>query len=337
MARALLQRWWWVPLVLLLMILIKTWIVAGMVQDRAQRLAADAAGLPLDRVEVVDGLDVRLTGFTDVAARDEAVAAVDALDSSWDVEGLLAEGAEAAPAAPTTTEAPATTVAETEAEVVLTAAEPTAAFTADGVILEGVVGSEATRQALVAAAVGRFGADAVDDRLEVDADAVTDDGGSLVVSGTAPTDAVRDDWLSGADEVATASGYQVVDRVEVGGVAQELNSLFELQPIEFDTSQATIRPASEVTLDEAVELINANPDVGLLRVVGHTDTDGSDAINLDLSQRRAEAVVAYLVDNGVDPARLEAEGRGETELKADPEITPEDKQRNRRIEWELAS
>lgn len=324
------------------MIMIKAWFVGGMAQGRAQELAADAAGIPLDRVEMVDGLDVRLTGFTDAAARDEAVAAVEALDSSWDVEGVLAGGADdadgaddAEPAAPTTTEAPTTTAPETEAAAVLLAAEPAAAFTSDGVTLEGVVASDTTRRALVAAAVGRFGADAVDDQLEVDAEAVTDEGGSLVLTGSAPTDAVRDDWLSGAEEIAAAGGLTVVDRIEVGGVAQELNSLFELQPIEFDTSRATIRPASQSTLDEAVALINANTDVGVLRVVGHTDTDGAADANLALSQARAEAVVTYLVDAGVDADRLVAEGRGESELKANPEVTAEDKQRNRRIEWEL--
>ena len=73
-------------------------------------------------------------------------------------------------------------------------------------------------------------------------------------------------------------------------------------------------------------------------MVGHTDSDGGDDFNLELSQNRAQAVVDYLVNvREVDPDRLEAEGRGETELKVEPESTPEDKQRNRRIEWELIS
>lgn len=340
LALAALRRWWWVPLVLLVLIVVKAWVVGGMAQGRAQELAADAAGLPPDRVEMVDGLNVRLTGFTDAETRDEAVAAVEALDSSWDVDGLLVDTAESDAAAqpgdasPETTEAP-TTAAETGAAAVLPDAEPAAAFSAEGVTLRGTVGSDSTRRALVAAAVGRFGAAAVDDQLAVDAAAVTDDGGSLVVTGAAPTDAVRDEWLSGAGEIADAGGMTVVDELEVGGVAQELNSLFELQPIEFDTARATIRSASEPTLDEAVELIAANPDVGVLRVVGHTDTDGAAEANLALSLARAEAVVAYLVGAGIDPSRLIAEGRGETELKANPEITPEDKQRNRRIEWEV--
>ncbi|MDH4279039.1 MAG: OmpA family protein, partial [Acidimicrobiia bacterium] len=95
---------------------------------------------------------------------------------------------------------------------------------------------------------------------------------------------------------------------------------------------------SEPTLAAAAELINANPDVGRLRVIGHTDSDGSARANQQLSEARAQAVVDYLVANGgVDADRLEAEGRGASELLVDPEVTPEDKQRNRRIEWELLS
>ena len=54
-----------------------------------------------------------------------------------------------------------------------------------------------------------------------------------------------------------------------------------------------------------------------VRVEGHTDTDGDDAHNLDLSQRRAESVVAYLAKQGIDRARLTAQGFGETQPIAD--------------------
>ena len=129
-----------------------------------------------------------------------------------------------------------------------------------------------------------------------------------------------------------------MDQSEIKTVEQSLNELFTLEPIEFDVNQATIRSRSEPTLAAAAELINANPDVGPLRVVGHTDSDGEAAANQQLSEARAQAVVDHLVTvGGVSADRLQAEGRGESELLVDPEVTPEDKQRNRRIAWELVS
>ena len=62
-----------------------------------------------------------------------------------------------------------------------------------------------------------------------------------------------------------------------------------------------------------------------------TDADGDPAANLDLSERRAQSVVAYLVAQGIDANRLRGQGFGETEPVA-PNDTAENKQRNRRVE-----
>lgn len=127
----------------------------------------------------------------------------------------------------------------------------------------------------------------------------------------------------------------VVDEATAVEVEETLNDLFALEPIEFDALRVTIRPGSQATLDDAAAVINDNPEIGRLKVVGHTDSDGESASNQSLSQRRAQAVVDYLVSSaGVDPDRLVAEGRGEDELLANPETSADDKQRNRRIEWE---
>jgi len=114
----------------------------------------------------------------------------------------------------------------------------------------------------------------------------------------------------------------------------ELNSLFALEPVQFAVSSAVILPESEATLDQAVQVLLAN-DIGAITIEGHTDGDGAADANLTLSQARAESVLAYLVDGGVDADRLTAEGFGETRLKVDPEITPEEKAQNRRIEFAL--
>ena len=311
-----------------------------MLQGTARELAADAAGIPIDRVEVSDGFDVRMTGFADEASRDRAVAAVDELDSSWDVVGVVDEAA--APAVTETEEEPEAEEPEAEAAApVSTPAALTMTAAAGGaIVLEGTVASEDVREGLVEQATSEFGAENVTDNLRIDADAVAAEGGSMTIVGTADSDEQRLAWIAGAETVAAGAGLTLTDDVDVAApsVEDQLNALFALEPIEFDSSRATIRGTSTPTLDAAAEIINNNPDAGQLRVVGHTDSDGDDGSNLRLSQRRAEAVVDYLVTNhDVDPDRLEAEGRGETELKVEPESTPEDKQRNRRIEWELIS
>jgi len=117
-------------------------------------------------------------------------------------------------------------------------------------------------------------------------------------------------------------------------VTVDLNQLFEVEPIQFSSARAEIRTQSYSTLDQAAQFLALDPTIKL-RVVGHTDSDGEADANLALSQARAESVVDYLVSKGVEPSRLTAQGRGETELLIDPELTPADKQKNRRINWEL--
>jgi outer membrane protein OmpA-like peptidoglycan-associated protein len=62
-----------------------------------------------------------------------------------------------------------------------------------------------------------------------------------------------------------------------------------------------------------VAAMNGNPDFSLIEVQGHTDERGDDAYNLELSERRAAAVVAYLTEHGVAASRLESHGYGETQ------------------------
>lgn len=81
----------------------------------------------------------------------------------------------------------------------------------------------------------------------------------------------------------------------------------------FGFDKAVVKVTSKHTLDNVAEKINANPDVDVVLVTGHTDQLGSDKYNQKLSERRANAVKDYLVAKGVDPKRLQAIGKGETE------------------------
>jgi OmpA-OmpF porin, OOP family len=81
----------------------------------------------------------------------------------------------------------------------------------------------------------------------------------------------------------------------------------------FGFDKAEIKAEGHQILDEAAEKISANADLNLILVTGHTDKIGTDQYNQKLSERRANAVKAYLVTKGVEEGRLKALGKGESE------------------------
>ncbi len=107
-----------------------------------------------------------------------------------------------------------------------------------------------------------------------------------------------------------------------------------LDKVFFESNEAVIRPESFPVLDELAEVLKDTPRLSHIRIEGHTDSTGKDAHNLELSQRRAEAVRTYLVDKGVAGERLEAKGLGET-APLGPDDTPEGQADNRRVEFHI--
>ena len=87
-----------------------------------------------------------------------------------------------------------------------------------------------------------------------------------------------------------------------------------LENIFYDYDKATLRPESKAALDELITILNDNPNV-TIEMASHTDRWGSNEYNDRLSLRRAQSVVDYLVAGGIDPARLQPHGYGETRPK----------------------
>ena len=81
-----------------------------------------------------------------------------------------------------------------------------------------------------------------------------------------------------------------------------------LDQVRFAASSARLDRRTNALLDNIALVLTAHPEIVKVRVEGHTDDQGPDAKNLKLSQARAEAVVAYLVEKGVAAERLEASG-----------------------------
>ena len=101
----------------------------------------------------------------------------------------------------------------------------------------------------------------------------------------------------------------------------------------FDFDKSVVKPAGKAALDDLLmKLQGMNTEV--MVTVGHTDSIGSDAYNQKLSQRRAEAVKAYIVSKGVDASRVYTEGKGESQPVADNK-TAEGRAKNRRVTVEV--
>jgi len=110
------------------------------------------------------------------------------------------------------------------------------------------------------------------------------------------------------------------------------NGRFSTTGIYFNTNSAEIKAESAGVLQEIAAILNDNPTLGIT-IIGHTDSDGEDAHNLQLSKARAANVKTVLCEHyGVAPDRLKTDGKGEQDPVAD-NGTPAGKAENRRVEF----
>jgi outer membrane protein OmpA-like peptidoglycan-associated protein len=106
------------------------------------------------------------------------------------------------------------------------------------------------------------------------------------------------------------------------------------ETVRFELGSAAIHPDSHQLLADVVRAIQSLPEGARIRVEGHTDSVGKSAVNVRLSQARAESVVAWLVRSGISAGRLTAAGLGDQRPLAD-NATDEGRRSNRRVEFHI--
>jgi OOP family OmpA-OmpF porin len=113
-------------------------------------------------------------------------------------------------------------------------------------------------------------------------------------------------------------------------VVKKYKRVYRLENVYFDNNKTDIRKESEPSLNTLYKALQDHPTMKI-EIAGHTDDLGDDASNMRLSQKRADAVVQYLVSKGIAPGRLIAKGYGER-LPESSNATEEGRSRNRRTE-----
>lgn len=140
--------------------------------------------------------------------------------------------------------------------------------------------------------------------------------------------------VSNSIDLSSSNDY---GEITIDIIMQSIQSITKapviLNNIYFDFDRFELKENSFTELERVVKFLNDNPAVKI-EISAHTDNKGSEDYNLQLSQKRAESVVAYLVQQGIEPSRLTARGYGESMPVAD-NSTDEGAARNRRVEMKI--
>lgn len=115
---------------------------------------------------------------------------------------------------------------------------------------------------------------------------------------------------------------------------EEVNKVFVIENIYYDLNKDFIRADAAEELDKLVDFLKDNPAIKI-ELSSHTDVRATDKYNQDLSQRRANSAVKYLIENGVEATRITAKGYGESSLLVKDAQTEEEHQKNRRTEIKI--
>ncbi len=177
--------------------------------------------------------------------------------------------------------------------------------------ITGYVKNEKTEEVLPDATVKSIGSDGIT------LDTKTSKDGSFKFMLNPGTDYVflasKEGFLQGKER-ETTKGLNKSTEFKTEILLSSIKEPIRLENIFFDLDKANLRPESMVALDKLVETLNDNPNV-TIELGSHTDSRASDQYNLDLSKRRAQSVVNYLIEKGIARDRLVAKGYGESDPK----------------------
>ena len=120
-------------------------------------------------------------------------------------------------------------------------------------------------------------------------------------------------YLNGKEK-ETTKGQEKSREFMVSILLTPIDKPIELPNILYDFGKWDLRPESMISLDKLIETLIDNPNV-TIELMSHTDSRDTEEYNQDLSQKRAQVVVQYLIDKGIEPARLSAKGYGESTPK----------------------
>jgi len=152
-----------------------------------------------------------------------------------------------------------------------------------------------------------------------------------------PSDRDGDGIVDAEDACPDERGPRTTDPKTHGcpaSVRLEGEQIVILEQVHFATARHEIQPDSFALLGQVAEVLRQHPEIARLAVDGHTDDRGAAKDNVALSQRRALAVVRWLIDHGIDARRLEARGFGPRRPLAD-NTSDAGRAKNRRVEFQI--
>lgn len=149
----------------------------------------------------------------------------------------------------------------------------------------------------------------------------------------------KDGFLNSSVQISTV-GIKETKVIEKDVLITRIPEVFRLENVYYELDKHALTENSKKSLDTTlIPLLNENPEIKI-EIGAHTDDQGSDNYNKNLSQKRAEGVVKYLIGKGINPQRLEAAGYGESKplvpnLNPDGSGNKENRARNRRTEFRV--